>query len=206
MIGWLQGRLLAVRPGRLLLGVGGVGYEVGVSLPTYAELERRGLGEAVELYVYTHVREDQIALFGFLTERERALFELLLGVSGIGPRLALTILSGVQAEELVAALARGDVRQLVAIPGVGRKIAERLVLELRERVGSWVAAAAPEPGSKPAVDRDVLDALVHLGYKPAQAERAVAEVRRDLPTAGFAELLRRALAQLAPKGNPTPRT
>ncbi len=201
MIGWLRGRLLAVRPGRVLVEVAGVGYDVAVSLQSYAELERIGTMATAELYVHTHVREDEIALYGFVTEQERELFELLLGVTGIGPRLALTILSGSRSDDLIGALARGDARQLVMIPGVGRKIAERLVVELRDRVGRLLSGSTPQTGSEEAVNRDVLEALFHLGYKPAQAERAVVEARRELPAADFSELLRRSLARLAPMGS-----
>lgn len=197
MIGRLSGRLVSLRPGRILLDVGGVGYEVAVSLQSYAELERLSNRQQVELSIHTHVREDQIALFGFASEGERELFELLLQVSGIGPRLALTILSGLPFGELAEALRKGDLERLVTIPGIGRKTAERLVVELRDRVAGGLVAGGAEAGSKGSVEKDLVDALVHLGYKPALAERVAAEARRERPAAEFGELLRLALSRLS---------
>lgn len=197
MIGRLSGRLVSLRPGRILLDVGGVGYEVAVSLQSYAELERLSNRQQVELSIHMHVREDQIALFGFASEGERELFELLLQVSGIGPRLALTILSGLPFGELAEALRKGDLERLVTIPGIGRKTAERLVVELRDRVADGLVAGGAEAGSKGSVEKDLVDALVHLGYKPALAERVAAEARRERPAAEFGELLRLALSRLS---------
>lgn len=193
MIGYLQGNLLKATPETVLLDVNGVGYEVLVSLSTLQEIERRA-GERVALYIHTQVREDEIALFGFWTEREKRLFSLLIAVSGIGPRLARSVLSGMPADDLAAALAAGDVGRLATIPGVGKKTAERMVLELREKV----RGLAPDvPGAAPAADQDVVSALVNLGYKAAQAERAVAEARRDKPEAEFHDLLRASLNRLS---------
>lgn len=196
MIGFLQGTLLKVTPERLLLDVGGVGYEVHVPLSTYYELGKRGDGKAA-LYIHTHLREGEIALFGFATEREKRLFEQLLGVSGIGPRLARVILSGMAPDDLLAALAAGDLGRLATIPGVGKKTAERLVVELRDKVRE-LAADLPEPSaSSGGADADVVSALVNLGYKAAQAERAMGEVRRERPQASFNELLRASLNRLS---------
>ena len=197
MIGYLQGRPLKVGPEKVLLDVQGVGYEVHIPLSTYYEIERRGVGgggERIALYVHTHLREDGIALFGFWTEREKALFEKLIGVSGIGPRLARVILSGMPPDDLLAALAAGDLGRLASIPGIGKKTAERMVLELREKMRE-LAAELPE---KPvAADADVVSALVNLGYKASLAERAVAEARREKPEAAFHELLRASLHRLS---------
>ncbi len=194
MIGYLQGQILKSGTDRILLDVHGVGYEVHIPLSTYYELEKRGSGGAVALFIHTQVREDDISLFGFFTEREKLLFERLIGVTGIGPRLARVILSGMAPEDLLAALAAGDLGRLSSIPGVGKKTAERMVLELREKMRE-LAAELPE---KPvAADDDVVSALVNLGYKPAQAERAVADARREKPEAAFHDILRASLNRLS---------
>ncbi len=198
MIGSLRGLPAALAPERVLLDVGGVGYAVQIPLSTFFELERAPAGEPVRLFVHTHVREDQITLFGFWTEQELAIFERLIGVSGIGPRLAQVVLSGIPPAELVAALAAGDVRRLTTIPGVGRKTAERMIVELRDRMRE-LALTLPAPATPPAagLDDDLLAALVHLGYKESAAQRAVAETRKELPEAPFPDLLRAALKRLA---------
>lgn len=196
MIGHLRGKLLAARPDRVVVETGGVGYELAVSLGTFAELERLGLGADVALHVHTHVREDQLALFGFATANEKRLFERLITVSGIGPRLAQVVLSGMAPDDLVAALAAGDVARLVRIPGVGKKTAERMVVELRDQVAG-LAAELPAAGPGAASDDDLVLALVHLGYKPAPAANAVGEARRESPAAAFPELLKLALRRLS---------
>lgn len=194
MIGFLRGAPLAVRPDLVLLDVGGVGYAVHIPLSTFYELERIGSG-SVALFIHTHVREEEISLYGFLTEREKQLFEKLIGISGVGPRLARVILSGLATEELIAALSRGDVARLTSIPGVGKKTAERVVLELKDRLGDLFAAGPPSTAAPS--DQDVVSALANLGYKPALAERAVAEARREQPSAEFHEVLRASLRRLS---------
>src|SRR3954469_14807215 len=203
MIGYLQGTLLRADPERLLLDVHGGGYEVNVPLTTWNEIEKRR-AEPVRLFIHTHLREDGIALFGFWTEREKALFEKLIGVNGIGPRLARVILSGMAPDDLLGAIARGDLGRLATIPGVGKKTAERMVLELREKVrrrgkkGRELPAGTPgEPAAAAPADQDVVSALVNLGYKASLAERAVAEVRREKPDAAFNDLLRASLNRLS---------
>jgi Holliday junction DNA helicase RuvA len=198
MIGSLRGRAVERDPERLLIDVDGVGYEVLVPVSTDVEVERQAGAEdgppAVHLHVHTHVREDAILLFGFWTAREKQLFLRLIAVSGIGPKLARVVLSGMPPDDLVTALAAGDSARLATIPGVGKKTAERMVLELREKVGDLAAslpARAFEGGD------EVVSALVNLGYKRPQAERAVGEVRRELPDADFPELLRKSLARLS---------
>lgn len=199
MIGFLRGRLLSSTPQLVLLDVAGVGYAVHVPLSTYSEIERAGrTGEGegqVRLFIHTHLREDGIALYGFWSEREKQLFEKLIAVGGIGPRLAQVILSGMAPNDLVAALASGDVARLTTIPGVGRKTAERMVVELRDRVGA-LAAELPERPTAPG-DRDLVEALVNLGYRAPHAERAVQQARQETPEAAFHELLRQALRRLA---------
>ena len=196
MIGYLQGDLLKAAPDRLLLDVQGVGYEVHIPLSTYYEIERRGASGRVALYIHTQVREDEIALFGFWTEREKLLFEKLIGVGGIGPRLARVILSGMAPDDLLGAIASGDLGRLGTIPGIGKKTAERMVLELKDKMRE-LAAELPERAAAAPADEDVVSALVNLGYKAAQAERAVADARREKPDAAFHDLLRASLHRLS---------
>jgi len=193
MIGRLTGRLAAKAPDHVLLDVGGVGYLVHIPLSTFYELpEAEG---PASLWVHTHVREDALALYGFLTERERTLFLLLLGVTGIGPRVALTVLSGIPPAELIDALRSQDVRRLVAIPGVGKKTAERMVLELAEKVASLPGEAPPKAPAAAAAD-DVVSALVNLGYRKAEAERAVDAAARAGGSREFGPFLKEALRRL----------
>ncbi len=199
MIGWLSGKVVQAVPDRLILDVGGVGYQVAIPLSTYYEIQKAEAGATLRLFIHTHVREDALALYGFWSERERELFERLIAVSGIGPRLAQVVLSGMAPDELIAALAAGDVAKLVRIPGVGKKTAERMVVELRDKLQALAAqlpaarAAAATGGS----DNDLVAALVNLGYKPSLAEGAVGAARKDAPEAAFHELLRLALRRLS---------
>lgn len=196
MIGHLKGKLLQRSPEVILLDVQGVGYEVHIPVSTFLELEKAGDGE-VGLFIHTHLRDDGLTLFGFWSEPEKRLFLKLLGVGGIGPRLARVILSGMPPQELLAALAAGDVVRLSSIPGVGKKTAQRMVLELKDKVaGLHFGDASAAPLRVPAGD-DLVSALINLGYKPAHAERAVAETRRDHPDAAFPELLRQSLKRLS---------
>jgi Holliday junction DNA helicase RuvA len=193
VIGRLTGRLASKAPDQVLLEVAGVGYLVHIPLSTFYELPEQ---EApASLWIHTHVREDALALYGFLTERERTLFLLLLGVTGIGPRVALTVLSGIPPLELVEALRKQDVRRLVAIPGVGKKTAERMVLELADRVA---ALPGDEPAREPAAvaAEDVVSALVNLGYRKTEAEKAVDATAREVAPEEFGEFLRLALKRL----------
>jgi len=196
MIGFLRGALLTVSPERVLLDVHGVGYEVAVPLSTFYEIEKQGGDVSVGLFIHTHLREDGIALFGFWTEREKRIFERLIGVSGIGPRLARVILSGMPPDDFLAALAGGDLGRLSTIPGIGKKTAERLILELKDKMRE-LAAELPPSTKVSTSDPDVVSALVNLGYKPPQAERAVAEARRERPEAAFHDLLRASLNRLS---------
>jgi holliday junction DNA helicase RuvA len=194
MIGYLQGVVLRKSPEKVLLDVQGVGYEVYVPVSTYLAIERLADGEPARLHIHTHVREDALALYGFATEREKELFEKLIAVGGIGPRLARVILSGMPPDDLLAALAAGDTLRLASIPGVGKKTAERMVLELREKVQTL---AAELPAREAPVDDELVSALVNLGYKQSQAERAVVQARRDEPEGEFPELLRASLKRLS---------
>ncbi len=195
MIGFLQGKLLAASPDRVLLDVGGVGYEIHVPLTTFSEIQRGGTGGSVGLYVHTHVRADAIELFGFHTEREKRLFEKLIGVGGIGPRLARVILSGMPPVELLGALASGDAARLSTIPGVGKKTAQRMIVELKDKA-QQLAADLPLPTAASPED-DLVLAMVNLGYKPADAERAVAKARAEQPEGDVQEILRASLKSLS---------
>ena len=193
MIGRLTGRLASKAPDQVLLDVAGVGYLVHIPLSTFYELPEQE--SPTSLWIHTHVREDALALYGFLTERERALFHLLLGVTGIGPRVALTVLSGIPPSELVDALRRQDVRRLVAVPGVGKKTAERMVLELADKAGNLPGEAPAKAPEAVAAD-DVTSALVNLGYRKAEAERAVDAVARTGAPGDFSAFLKEALRRL----------
>jgi holliday junction DNA helicase RuvA len=193
MIGRLTGRVATKTPDKVLLEVGGVGYLVHIPLSTFYELPE--IESPASLWIHTHVREDVLALYGFLTERERALFLLLLGVTGIGPRIALTVLSGIPPVELVEALREQDVRRLVAVPGVGKKTAERMVLELAEKVASLPGEAPTKEPAAVAAD-DVISALVNLGYRRTEAERAVDATARAGGSTEFGDFLKEALRRL----------
>ena len=195
MIGYLRGRVLRSTPTALLLDVGGVGYRVQVPTSTFYEIERSGEKD-LGLYVHTHVREDAIELYGFWTPREKELFEKLIAVSGIGPKLARVILSGMAPDELIAALSDGDVARLSSIPGIGKKTAERMVLELRDKVQK-LAADLPDRPAAASDDEDLVTAFVHLGYRENLARRAVADTRDEDPEAAFHDQLRRALKRLS---------
>jgi len=200
MIGQLRGRLADKRPSQVLVDVGGVGYLVAVPLSTYAALGE--LHTEVTLLIHTHVREDALALYGFLSAREKHLFELLLSASGVGPSLALKILSGMSAEELVPAIRGNDLARLTKIPGVGRKTAERMVVELKDKLEAVTIVEEKVVIASPAgVEADVVSALVNLGYDGRTAESAVTEGKRETGTANFEKLLKAALQSLtAPKG------
>ena len=198
MIARLSGRILEKHPNRIVVDVNGVGYDLFVPLSTFY-----GLGEPggqVTLRVHTHVREDALALYGFATSLEQELFERLIGVSGIGPKLALAVLSGIEPQELVRAIERGDLARLTGIPGVGKKTSERLVLELKDRLPRVVEASGVADGSaagEPALRDDVLSALVNLGYHRPLAEKAVASALKAVPDGGFERTLKQALQELA---------
>lgn len=196
MIALLRGRLVRKAPQELVLDVGGVGYRVAIPLSTFYRVG--DLGGEVLLLTHTHVREDTLALFGFLTAAEQALFERLIAVSGVGPRLAVAILSGIEAPELVAALKSSDVARLTRIPGVGKKTAERLVLELKDKVEGLQAAPTDAAAQAPhlSAHEDLVSALVHLGYSRPEAERGVQRAVKE-GEGRFEDLLRRSLRVLS---------
>ncbi|MCU1306962.1 MAG: Holliday junction helicase subunit RuvA [Acidobacteriaceae bacterium] len=189
MIAHLRGRLLSKHPNQAVVEAGGVGYDVTISIPTFSELPKAGA--EVALHIHTHVREDALSLFGFMRVEEKKLFEKLIGVSGIGPKLAITILSGMSTEFMVAAIRGNDVATLTKIPGIGKKTAERMILELRDKLDQF--GVEPSISKAMPVEEDVMSALVNLGYQRPAAERAVAAAAG---ADGFEALFKEALGQL----------
>jgi Holliday junction DNA helicase RuvA len=197
MIAFLRGRLFEKHPTRVIVDVGGVGYEVAVPLSTFYTLGEPG-GE-VNLRVHTHVREDQLALYGFGTPLELAVFERLIGVSGIGPKLALAVLSGLEPRDLVAAIERADIGRLTSIPGVGKKTAERIAMELRDRLPGALAGVESGPPASPrdAERDDLASALGNLGYDRRAIDKALDAVSEEVSGASFEQRLRAALKVLS---------
>lgn len=197
MIAWLSGRLRHKAADHLIIDVAGVGYQVSVPLSTYNGIPDDG-GD-VSLHIYTHLREDSLSLFGFLTEAEKGMFTLLLGVSGIGPKLALAILSSLSVQDLSRAIQASDDSRLSTIPGIGKKTAARMVLELKDKVKLIMPMiSAPLSGEPMASDDigDVVSALVNLGFKKPQAEETVKKIRRDHPGLSVEDQIREALSML----------
>ncbi|MCU1259100.1 MAG: Holliday junction helicase RuvA [Bryobacterales bacterium] len=196
MIALLRGTLLEKHPNQAIVDAGGVGYDLTIPVSTFTGLPETG--SEVRLRVHTHVREDALALFGFLSQDEKILFEKLIGVGGIGPKLAITILSGLAAADLIAAIRNGALEQLVRIPGVGKKTAERMVLELRDKL----VAAGPAAGTGPAqpalssIESDVLSALLNLGCARPAAEAAVRKAKAAGAPVQFEALFRRSLEHI----------
>jgi len=200
MIGQLRGRLVQKKPNQILVDVQGVGYELSIPLTSFYELPDEG--NEVTLKVHTHVREDALALFGFCTQREKDLFLKLIAISGIGPKLAVVILSGGKVEELAQAIADGNLSRLTSIPGIGRKTAERLVLELKGQITPFLlpeqVRAAGAAAGVDGLQEDILSALVNLGYPRAGAEKALSSVLRSWSAErSFEGLLRHTLQRLA---------
>jgi holliday junction DNA helicase RuvA len=194
MIAYLRGTILEKHPSQVIVDAGGVGYDVTIPISTFTELP--AVGAQVGLRIHTHVREDALALYGFLTSEEKTLFEKLIGVTGIGPKLAVTVLSGLATADLIAAIRQGLVEQLVRIPGVGKKTAERIVLELREKLdmlGAGAAAGVVQSPALSALDQDVLSALINLGCARPAAEAAVRKAKAQGVADGFEPLFRRAM-------------
>ncbi len=192
MFAHLRGILLEKHPNQVIVEAGGVGYDVTIAVPTYSKLPAPGA--EVRLRIHTHVREDSLALFGFLTQDEKMLFEKLISVSGIGPKLAIGVLSGMPAPDLVAAIRRGEVDKLVRIPGVGKKTAERLVLELRDKLPAIAGEDAPPTAQVfSSIEQDVLSALLNLGCARPAAENAVRKAKISGVAVDFEPLFRKAL-------------
>jgi len=197
MIAFLRGRVFDKQPNLIIVDVQGVGYQVHVPLSTYYDIGEQGA--EIAMRVHTHVREESLQLYGFLTALEQQLFERLISVSGIGPKLAIAVLSGIETQDLVAAVQRGDVARLTGIPGIGRKTAERIVLELRDRLSQLVVpsaagAAGSEPGGR--LRDDLLSALQNLGYHRPLAEKAVDATLTSTADPTFEQALKTALREL----------
>ena len=197
MIAFLRGRVLEKHPSRVIVDVGGVGYDVSVPLSTF--YTAGDPGAEIALRIHTHVREDQLSLYGFATALELTVFERLIGISGIGPRLALSVLSGMESRELATAIERGDLARLTRIPGVGKKTAERIIVELRDRLPKALASVADRE-AEPAADRrrdDLASALANLGYDRRAIDKALDAVLADQADASFEQCLRAALKALS---------
>jgi Holliday junction DNA helicase RuvA len=197
MIAFLRGRLLAKTPNRAVVECGGVGYDTTISVATFSSLPAEGA--EVRLHIYTHVREDQIALFGFAEPQEKKLFEKLLTISGIGPKLAITVLSGIDTDRLVTSIRANDHVSLTRIPGIGKKTAERMVLELKDKLDDMAVAPATEAASSlgPVAD-DALSAMVNLGYARPVAQKAIETALAKDPAAAndFEVIFRAAMANI----------
>ena len=194
MIAFLRGRLLSKTPNQAIVDCGGVGYDATISVATFTSLPAEG-AEA-RLHIYTHVREDQIALFGFAEPQEKKLFEKLLTISGIGPKLAITVLSGIDTDRLVTAIRGGDHATLTRIPGIGKKTAERVVLELKDKLDDFAVAPSTSAATYGPAGDDALSAMVNLGYARPIAQRAIETALAKNPSAAndFEALFRAALA------------
>ncbi len=191
MIGYLSGKIISSKPTKILIDVNGVGYQVNISINTFEKISEK---ETVSLFIYTNVKEDSITLFGFFAESEKEMFELLISVNGIGPKLAQSILSGILVEDLKSAILLGDVSRIVAVPGIGKKTAERLVLELKTKVDS---VKSGEPADfKSNIKSEAIAALTTLGYNVKTAEKIIHDVAAVQPNLSIEELIKKALNQL----------
>jgi len=190
MIGYLTGKIISSKPTQIILDVNGVGYLVNISISTFEKISDK---ESVSLFIHTSVKKDSITLFGFYTQSEKEMFELLISISGIGPKVSLGILSGIAVDDLKDAIANGNVSRLIAIPGIGRKTAERVVLELRNKVDSIKSDGSIKETS---VKDEAVSALATLGYQRQIAEKVVRDLLAENPNYSLEELIRKALAGL----------
>lgn len=190
MIGYLTGKIISPKPTQIILDVNGVGYLVNISISTFEKISEK---ESVSLFIHTSVKEDSITLFGFYTQSEKEMFELLISISGIGPKVSLGILSGIAVDDLKDAIANGNVSRLIAIPGIGRKTAERVVLELRNKVDSIKSDGSIKETS---VKEEAVSALATLGYQRQIAEKVVRDLLAENPNYSLEELIRKALTGL----------
>jgi Holliday junction DNA helicase RuvA len=195
LIGYLTGKIISKKPTKILLDVNGVGYLVHISISTFEKLPE--LNESTSLYIYTSVKEDAIDLYGFSTPAEKEMFELLISVSGIGPKLAQSLLSGIQVDELKYAIDEGNLSRIIAVPGIGRKTAERLLVELRDKMDKLSEKFEPaEAGAPSSVRSDAIAALVNLGYNLKTAEKVVRNVMNTKTSATIEDVIKEALAEL----------
>lgn len=190
MIGYLTGKIISSKPTHILLDVNGVGYSVNISINTFEKISEK---ESASLFIYTNVKEDSITLFGFYTQSEKEMFELLISVSGVGPKLSMVILSGIIVADLKEAIRNGNIERLIAIPGIGRKTAERIILELRNKVDSVKADGEVKI---PSAKEEAVAALSTLGYQRQVSEKVVRDLLSENPNYSLEELIRKALAGL----------
>jgi len=191
MIGYLKGKLISSKPTEVLIDVNGVGYLVFISINTFEKISNL---DVVSLFIHTHVKEDSLTLFGFFSEAEKEMFELLISISGIGPKLALGVLSGIQINELKEAIQTGNVARMVMIPGIGRKTAERLILELKSKVGEVPSEGETAP--KHGIKQEAVAALSTLGYNRVTAEKVVHKILSSTPSCALEELIKQSLSEL----------
>jgi len=191
MIGYLTGKIISSKPTLILLDVNGVGYEVRISINTFERISGK---EFVSLFIYTNVKEDAITLFGFYSEAEKEMFELLISISGVGPKSALSLLSGISTDDLKQAIITSNVERMIAVPGIGRKTAERLILELKNKVRDIKEEGITT--SKPSLQKEAVAALSTLGYNLASSEKVVNKILSELPERSLEELIKRSLKEL----------
>jgi len=191
MIGYLTGKIILSKPTQILLDVNGVGYEVRISINTFEKLAGKN---TISLHIYTNVKEDSITLFGFYSEAEKEMFELLISISGVGPKSALSLLSGISTDELRQAIVSSNVERIIAVPGIGRKTAERLILELKNKVREIKEEGVST--SKPSLQKEAVSALTTLGYNLVSSEKAVNKILSELPECSLEELIKRSLQKL----------
>ena len=191
MIGYLSGKIISSKPTQLLLDVNGVGYDINISINTFEKIAEK---ETVNLFILTNVKDDSISLYGFYSEAEKEMFELLISISGIGPKLALGLLSGIETSDLKEAIEIGDVSRIVAIPGIGRKTAERLILELKSKVADVITVG--EQVAHRGIKQEAVAALATLGYNHATAEKAVRQVLSSNNNRSLEEVIKNALGEL----------
>ena len=191
MIGYLKGKIISSKPTHILLDVNGVGYTIRISINTF---ERISGNETVSLYIHTNVKEDAITLFGFYSEAEKEMFELLISINGVGPKSALSLLSGISTDDLKQAIITNNIERIVAVPGIGRKTAERLILELKNKV-SDIKEEGIVP-AKPSLQKEAVSALTTLGYNLTSSEKAVNKILSELPNCSLEDLIKRSLKEL----------
>ncbi|MBU2507511.1 MAG: Holliday junction branch migration protein RuvA [Bacteroidetes bacterium] len=194
MIGHLTGKIISKKPTQIIVDVNGVGYLVNITIPTFEKLEE--LGKSVSLFTYLNVKEDALALYGFSTLSEKEMFEILISVNGIGPKLAQSILSGIQVEELKDALRNANLSRIIAVPGIGRKTGERLLIELRDKIENVSDEFTGISQAEYSVRNDAVSALTSLGYNHKSAENAVRQAINSNAAAGIEEVIKEALALL----------
>jgi len=193
MIGFLTGKIISAKPTKILLDVNGVGYLINISINTFEKISDK---ESVSLHIYTNVKEDAINLFGFFTEAEKEMFELLISITGIGPKLAIGILSGIQVGDLKNAIQSGDLSRIIAVPGIGRKTAERVVLELKNKVDQIIEEGGKVPTGKESLRNEAVSALTTLGYNFKVADKVVRDVLGEDGSISLEELIKKTLSLL----------